>query len=89
MGESGDVRSVRLVDRWLGIETELTLEQPATVWRCPIETVSLSEGGLERVYQSSMIVPHWRFRLAKTFSVRLRQSVRRLVREGTKKGSLT
>ena len=33
-------------------------ESPA-VWRYPIQTISQSEGGYERVYQSSIICPVW------------------------------
>ena len=33
--------------------------QAAGVWCFPIRTVSRSEGGIEGVYQSSAIIPHW------------------------------
>ena len=29
------------------------------LWRFPVETVSLSEGGVERNYQNTCIVPVW------------------------------
>ena len=32
----------------------------ATLWRHPLETASQSEGGFERTYQGSVIVPVWR-----------------------------
>jgi hypothetical protein len=31
------------------------------VWY-PVETISLSEGGIERVYQGSAILPMWRLK---------------------------
>jgi len=34
------------------------------VWRFPIETVSMSEAGFERVYQNSVVVPLWEVDLA-------------------------
>jgi alpha-amylase len=35
--------------------------QPATLtWRYPLETASQSEGGFERTYQGSVILPVWR-----------------------------
>ena len=37
---------------------------PATAWWSPIETVSNSEGGFERVYQGSALVFTWPLRLA-------------------------
>ena len=52
IGEEENVQSVRLVDEWLKIQTEFTLQKPATLWRFPIETVSLSEAGFERLYLS-------------------------------------
>jgi alpha-amylase len=30
------------------------------MWRFPVETASQSEGGFERTYQASMVVPVWR-----------------------------
>lgn len=77
-GEDHDVSRFALVDTWLGLETTFQLDKPATLWRCPIETVSLSEAGLERLYQSSMLVPVWTLTLEKEFAVRLVQKVRAL-----------
>jgi alpha-amylase len=77
-GEERDVTEFRLVDEWQGVETGFHLSSPAALWRCPIETTSLSEAGLERVYQSSTILPTWRLRLDHSFSVGIQQSIRRL-----------
>jgi alpha-amylase len=74
-GAEAGVSTFRLVDEWLGLETGFRLSTPATLWRCPIETVSLSEAGLERVYQSSTLVPHWKLRLVRSFSVRIEQYI--------------
>lgn len=59
-GEQESVREVVLVDEWRGLRVRIGFDQPATVWRFPIETISQSEGGFERVYQSSAVVPVWR-----------------------------
>jgi hypothetical protein len=77
-GEERNIRSWSLVDQWLGIEVAFSVRQPATLWRFPIETVSLSEGGFERLYQSSVVLPSWKLRLDETFRVQISQSVRRL-----------
>ena len=58
-GELQQVRQFGLVDEWLGISTQFQFERPATLWRMPIETVSQSEDGMERVYQGSTVVPSW------------------------------
>ena len=64
------------VDRWAGWRIDLETDRPVTLERAPIETVSLSEQGAERVFQGLELrctVPvaleagrpwHMRFRLA-------------------------
>jgi alpha-amylase len=63
MGETNNVSRVSLVDEWLKLKLTLDFEQPAILWRAPVETVSQSEAGFERVYQSSMVMPLWRISL--------------------------
>jgi len=36
----------------------VTPDEPMTLWRFPIETVSVSEGGFERLYQGSVFLAH-------------------------------
>lgn len=50
---------IALVNEFLGIEIALGLRSSARIWRVPIETISLSEAGFERVYQASSIIPLW------------------------------
>ncbi len=63
-GETPEVSRVALFDRHRGFEVRLDLSEPALLWRVPVETVSLSESGFERIYQSSSVVPSWRVSLA-------------------------
>jgi hypothetical protein len=58
---SGEVAGpqVALVDEWLDLRIHVTAEPAATWWIVPIFTVSQSEGGFERVYQGSCLLPHW------------------------------
>ncbi len=37
-----------------------SLKRIPRIWRHPIFTVSGSEAGLEKVYQSSVIIPNWK-----------------------------
>ena len=53
------VRGLALTDEWLDISVDLTWSESAGLWCFPIETVSQSEGGVEGVYQSSAVIPHW------------------------------
>lgn len=63
IGETNNVNRVSLVDEWLTLKLSLAFAQPAILWRAPVETVSQSEAGFERVYQSSMVMPIWRISL--------------------------
>ncbi len=53
-------RGIVLTDEWLDLRVGLTWSKPASLFCFPIETVSQSEGGFEAVYQSSVVMPHWR-----------------------------
>ncbi len=77
-GVSESVTSVTLTDEWQKIAATITSDKPLTLWRFPIETVSLSEAGFERVYQSSVIFLHSRFRLEKMFEVKFEFAIRKL-----------
>ena len=62
LGTRLDLKSVdylALFDEWLGIDVELTSDQPMHIWTFPIETVSQSEAGFELVHQSVVVEPHW------------------------------
>jgi 4-alpha-glucanotransferase len=64
---------LRVEDGWQRVR--MTLHAPASeaYWVAPIETVSESEGGFERVYQGSQILALWRLDLTEktTFTARL------------------
>ncbi|MFA5114166.1 MAG: alpha-amylase/4-alpha-glucanotransferase domain-containing protein [Candidatus Margulisiibacteriota bacterium] len=62
-GAVESVKCVKIVDKWKGFSVLLEMDRPATFWRFPIETVSQSESGFERTYQSSVVFPNWRFSL--------------------------
>lgn len=64
-GETNNVSQVSLVDEWTRLRVTLAFSLPAVLWRAPVETVSQSEGGFERIYQSSMVMPLWRISLAR------------------------
>ncbi len=63
-GEVKKVQEFGMVDEWQGIATYFQFSRDADVWRQPLETVSQSEGGMERVYQGSSIFPSWTVNLA-------------------------
>lgn len=63
VGETREVRRFALLEEWINLCVGFQLDHPATLWRCPIETISNSEGGFERVYQSSVVAPFWHLNL--------------------------
>jgi len=54
------------------------VDKPLTLWRFPIETVSLSEAGFERLYQSSVVFLHSKIRLEKEYSIAFKLSIGKL-----------
>jgi 4-alpha-glucanotransferase len=55
---------LRVVDEWQGVAATLTASDAQNFWIAPIETVSESEGGYERIYQGSQIIAVWPVELA-------------------------
>lgn len=59
-GEFFKVKVIEMIDEWLGIKITLRTEPEMDLWHFPLETVSQSEGGFERVYQHSVLFPNWK-----------------------------
>lgn len=59
--QDDSIAEIALRDEVQGLDIQLGWSQTGTLWRFPLETVSRSESGFERVYQSSVLLPHWRF----------------------------
>jgi len=56
-GSHENVSRIGLVNEWDKFRTGLSFDKPVKLWRFPIYTVSMSEAGFEKVYQSSVVVP--------------------------------
>jgi len=54
---------VRLADEWQNVAAEIEATDARQLWIAPIETVSESEEGFERVYQGSQILGVWNIAL--------------------------
>jgi alpha-amylase len=61
--ETPVVTKLSLENGWFKLRVQLFLDKAATLWRFPVETIQNSEGGFERVYQSSCVLPHWKLAL--------------------------
>ncbi len=59
VGQDEGVQSVQLTDAWQGFEIQISSHEPAALWRFPVETVSQSEGGFEKIYQGSCLLLLW------------------------------
>jgi alpha-amylase len=71
---SGAVTAIETIgygNDWVGVAVEARPSPPADAWWSPIETVSNSESGFERVYQGSGLVFTWPVRLAPGASTRV------------------
>jgi hypothetical protein len=63
-GALGGARTLTLVDEWIGGEIGIGWSAGAHIGWAPIETVSLSESGFERIYQGSALLLTWPVTLA-------------------------
>ena len=63
-GEADGRQALSLVDEWAGTEVALQWDRAALVSWAPVETVSLSEAGFERIYQGAAILLSWPLDLA-------------------------
>jgi 4-alpha-glucanotransferase len=62
LGSTGRLASaseIRLVDEWLGLAAQLRWSPPAELAWGPVETVSVSEAGYERIYQGLALLLLW------------------------------
>jgi alpha-amylase len=71
VGSIENEQFIGLCDEWRKLDIRISLDKPASIWRFPIETISLSEGGFEKVYQSSVVFPNWKISLKDSWQVRI------------------
>jgi alpha-amylase len=71
IGAEKGVEEFSLVDEWLNVRIDFHLGRKALLWRYPIETVSNSESGYEKVYQGSALVGLWDLDLKKGESMEI------------------
>jgi 4-alpha-glucanotransferase len=75
IGSLSGATNLRLVDEYLKLGIELHAEEASEIVRFPIESISLSEGGFERIYQGSLVLPLWNVELAPSEKRELKLSV--------------
>ena len=58
-----NISNFGIKDEALGLLIDLKLDKPASIWQFPLYTVSLSESGFEKTYQSTILFTNWKIRL--------------------------
>jgi alpha-amylase len=62
-GRAAALSAVSLVDEWIGVAARLAWTPAAELAWGPVQTVSVSEGGYERIYQGTALLLTWPVRL--------------------------
>ncbi|OGP26745.1 MAG: hypothetical protein A2067_06165 [Deltaproteobacteria bacterium GWB2_42_7] len=78
LGSSGEIAGIRqmsMVDKWTKMKLVFSFDKETSVWRFPIETISISEAGFEKIFQGSCILLFWDISLDKTFETNFRIKV--------------
>jgi alpha-amylase len=64
VGGAAGVERLAQGNGWLATHVDTTVSPAADAWYAPIETVSNSEAGFERVYQGSALLLSWTVNVA-------------------------
>ena len=70
------VSDLQMVDEWQGVSVSFFAPGARDFWITPIETVSESEEGFERIYQGSQIIAVWPIELAQGAEWKCRLALR-------------
>ena len=63
-GDAAAITTLAQGNDYVGVSVRTTVDPPADAWWAPVETISNSEGGFERVYQGSGLLLSWLLDLA-------------------------
>jgi len=55
-GELREAKSISIIDALTKVRLSIEADTPATLWRFPVYTVSISEAGFEKIFQGSCVV---------------------------------
>lgn len=69
-GEITNIRDITLVDKLTKVSINFSFENDVSLWRFPIETVSISEAGFERIFQGSCLLFFWDISIDRGFETR-------------------
>lgn len=88
IGESRSIKKVSLIDEYNGIMVVINSDKNFNLWRFPVETVSLSESGFERIFQGSCLLLFWSLELIPegTFNVNIELGIKNIESGGDRYG---
>ena len=62
-GEISDLKEIGMHDEHYKVDITLQFNPDCALWHFPIETVSEGDAAYERMYQQSVVFPHWKLNL--------------------------
>jgi alpha-amylase len=74
-GQLEKSKFIGLKDEWMKIDIQLSGDGYNNIYYLPVETISLSEAGFEKVYQSSTVLLVWDIELEEKAEISLAQKV--------------
>jgi len=77
-GELKNLSKLGIRDEWRKLDIVIKTETPCVFWRTPVDTISLSEAGFERVYQNSVVFPNIRFKLHDSWQYKLSLQLKKI-----------
>ncbi len=75
IGNLPNIQQISLVDEWLNIKINIKADDASEFWRLPIETISISESGYEKLYQGSIVLPVWNITLKDKWEATIIQKI--------------
>ena len=66
VGWHSEARAMALVDESRQVAVALASDHPVDIWHMPIFTVSLFEGGFEKVYQGTTVIHRYRLHVTES-----------------------
>lgn len=78
LSSRGEIREgvhLGIMDKYHNFQIDLEPSRPSTIWYLPVETISLSEAGFERVYQNSTILFIFPIELKQPWQVKIQKMI--------------
>jgi hypothetical protein len=74
-GIEQQTKSIKIINEFDKFSVDTKFKVPTRLWRFPVFTVSGSEAVLEKVYQSSVLIPNWKIELKPNEKVKMEYKI--------------